>query len=363
MPLFIDNDVQSRVLEMADAVAVTEDAFTQFGRGDAAFLPRTDIMSFPTVEGPGELKKFWFACLQGAIREPPRFALRYRSDIHWFETDESGNRTTHKYNTEPGNYMGVVFLFDTSNGELLAIMNDGIVQHLRVGALAGVAANTLARDDATTVGMIGSGGMARTYAEAFSVVRELEEIQVYSRSEANRTAYAEEMREQLDVDVTPKERVEDVIADTDIVATCTNSATPVFDATLLEPGQCYINVNSREVDDAVVDVADKLVGTTQKPFITDREMTIGSDEEYQSFLDHFSSDEFCTYKPSSFTEIGNVLTGQDPGRESDEELIVYDNRSSGIQFAAVGDLAYREAKAAGLGFEVPLNWFHQDIVD
>lgn len=362
MTLLIDNDTQERVLEMAEAVEAMDDAFRQFGTHDAAFLPRTDLLSFPTVEEAGEMDKYWFAVLQGAIRDPPRVALRFRSDVHWFETDEAGNTTTKKYSTEPGLFMGFVLLFDSSNGELIGMLNDGVIQHYRVGALAGVAADQLAREDAASVGFIGSGEMARMYAEAFSVVRDIEEIAVFSRSPENRQSFAADVGDRLGVDGTPCETAAEAIEGVDIVASCTSSITPVIDTTLLEPGQFYVNVNEHELDPATADNVDRIVTTTRRPYIFNRDLVLGSDEEYEAYLDEWENGPFPVYSPIDFTEIREVLVGDAPGRADDDEIVFYDNRSCGIQFAALGQLIHRRAEEAGLGTEVPLSWFLQDIV-
>ena len=100
-----------------------------------------------------------------------------------------GSWSEKKYCVRPGTYCGLVLLFSTANGEPLAILNDGHLQHMRVGAAAGIGARLLARQESRRVGMIGSGGMARTALEAFVAVRAIDEVRVYSRTPANRTSY------------------------------------------------------------------------------------------------------------------------------------------------------------------------------
>jgi ornithine cyclodeaminase/alanine dehydrogenase-like protein (mu-crystallin family) len=103
----------------------------------------------------------------------------------------------------PGTYCGLVLLFSTQNGEPLAIINDGHLQHMRVGASAAIGARLLAREDAHVVGMIGSGGMARTALEALAEVREIKMVKVYSRIAANRETFAKEMTDHLNVAIEP----------------------------------------------------------------------------------------------------------------------------------------------------------------
>jgi alanine dehydrogenase len=85
----------------------------------------------------------------------------------------------------PGIYCGLVLLFSTADGEPLAIINDEHLQHVRVGASTGIGARLLARADAHAIGVIGSGGMARTVLEAPVEVRDIHAVKVYSRSAAH----------------------------------------------------------------------------------------------------------------------------------------------------------------------------------
>ena len=84
---------------------------------------------------------------------------------------------------------------EVSPGEFLqALINDGYLQHMRVGADSGIGAKYIAREDAEVVGMIGSGGMARSHVESFLLARRIKKIQVYSPTKENREAYAKEIR-------------------------------------------------------------------------------------------------------------------------------------------------------------------------
>ena len=102
--------------------------------------------------------------------DPPPMALRFKSDIlSW--TEYKGAVTEELHNMEPGTYCGFIILIDIINGEIIGLMNDGVLNHVWVGA-------------------VGSGGMAETYAEAACVVQPIKEIRVYSPAPENREAYA-----------------------------------------------------------------------------------------------------------------------------------------------------------------------------
>ena len=106
-----------------------------------------------------------------------------------------------KYCIEPGTYSGIVLLYSIVNGEPLALLQVGYLQHVRVGAAAGIGVDLMAREDADTLGLIGSGGMARTYLEAIAEVRPLRSVRVYSTTPETREAFAKRARDELGLDV------------------------------------------------------------------------------------------------------------------------------------------------------------------
>lgn len=352
MPKLISNDVTKDVLEMDEAVDAIESAFTQLGRRDATFYPRTDIVA-PTAEA-GDY--YVWGSLLGAIRDPPRLAFRFKSDVLRYE-DHGDHTTEEKFNVEPGTFMGFVQLYDMATGELLGLINDGALQHVRVGATAGVACDQLAREDASRVGVLGSGGMARTYVEAFDVVRDLEEVTVYSPTAANREAYAEEMDERLDAEVRAVDSAEAAMRDVDIAATTTDASQPVYRREWLEDGLFLVDVRSIEVEDAAVEAADRVLGTAREGYM---DRVIGSESDRQRYQEHRGVSGF---EDHDYPTLDEVLVGDAPGRRDDDETIFYHNRSAGIQFASVGNLVYERATEAGRGTAVPLEWFQQDIRD
>src|SRR5258706_3478838 len=145
------------------------------------------------------------------------FAVRMKSDISE-RREYNGATTLEKYCRQPGLFCGLVFLTSVETGEPLAIINDGVLQHMRVGADAAIGVKHAARKDAEVVGMLGSGGMARSHVEALLCVRRIRRLQVYSPTRANREAFAREMREKHALDVTVCDAPEQVYRGAHIVA-------------------------------------------------------------------------------------------------------------------------------------------------
>ncbi|MGQ7794650.1 ornithine cyclodeaminase family protein [Faunimonas sp. B44] len=354
MALLINNDVTGRVLEMGDAVQAMEDVLRQYAEGMATFQPRIDLWSPTAAVGD----YYRWGSLLGAMANPPTLAFRFKSDImRW--TDYRGVQTEDWFCVEPGRYCGFIILIDTSNGEIIGLLNDGILQHVRVGATAGVGAKYLAREDASVLGVLGSGGMARTYAEAISCVRNLEEVRVYSPTPENREKFAEEMSAKLGVPVVPCDSTESALTDVDMVATCTDSRVPVYKAEMLRlhrPGVFLVRCRYDEMDDATFDTVDRIFVNATGAYT---DLILGSEE---SRAKRPTDDAYRRrYKATDYPMLADVIAGKIDGRTSPEQTIFYHNTSAGLQFAAVGRLVYERAVAAGLGMQIPIDWFLQDI--
>src|SRR6202161_4121342 len=101
---------------------------------------------------------------------------------------------------------------------------------MRVGGVAGIGVKYLAREDAAVVGMLGSGGMARTFLEAFKCVRDVRLCKVYSPNAAHREAFADEMSRRLNIEVRAVDSAREAVRAADILSSCTDSMQPTYDA-------------------------------------------------------------------------------------------------------------------------------------
>ena len=217
--------------------------------------------------------------MEGASRRLGVFAIRMKSDMLAWE-NKDGFIVEDKYCIERGTYCGLIFLTSTRNGEPLAIINDGYLQHMRVGACAGLGTKYLARQNSKVLAMIGSGGMARTYAEAIKHVKPIEVMRVFSPTKANREAYAAEMTEKLDMEVIAVDSPEKALKGADVVALTTDSLVPVIKADWLEPGMHINNVRNNEAGPDVLKRADVIARLGTSTLFADRnapEVTTGSD--------------------------------------------------------------------------------------
>lgn len=233
MTLFINNAVVSELLTMEDTIAALERSYHQMVTQEAVCRPRIDIQ-VPTLN---PRKIYQWGTMEGGSQSG-YFAIRMKSDVI-YEQEYNGAVTQEKYCTRPGMFCGLILLTSTENGEPLAFINDGVLQHMRVGADSGIGVKYMAREDAQVVGMLGSGGMARTHMAAFMCVRDIKKLQVYSPTPANREAFAEEMRQKYGIEVSVCDNPRNVYRGADIIAGVTDSAVPVLNGEWIEPG-CHV---------------------------------------------------------------------------------------------------------------------------
>lgn len=362
----IDNQTVADVLDMKACVDVIERAFRGLGTGETVQRPRTDIYA-PSAAMPEGYYRW--GSVEGAF--DGILASRLKSDIITWQKQETGELNESKYAVRPGTYCGLVLLFSTQDGSPLAILNDGYLQHVRVGASAGIGARHLSRPDSAIVGLIGSGGMARTYLEAFCAVRAIGEARVYSRSEANRTGFAEEMSRKLGIAVHAVDTPEAAVRGADIVSCCTSSVAPVLDPDWLEPGMHVTHLTRAEIPPAAMDRFDVVVfqgddglplpesetfkrhiGQSPGAFIG------GTPEERRRLPEPFKPPR----APVSRVDILDILSGAAPGRTGADQITYHRNSgNNGAQFSASAGLVLRLVEKAGLGRRLPVEWFLQDI--
>lgn len=377
--LIINNDEVGSLLKMADCIRVQEEAFKKLPTGGAIHRPRID-MYFPCDIEDGYYR---WGTMEGA--NDGYFAIRMKSDVMTWPTEPNGNWTEDKWCREPGTYCGLIFLCSTRNGEPLAFINDGVLQHMRVGGGAGIGTKYLSREDSHVVGMLGSGGMARTFLDAFTCVRDIKLCKIYSPNPKNREACAEEMRKKHGIEVKVCDNPRDVIRGADIVSSATDSMKPVYDAEWLEPGQHVTNLGRREMPDAAAERFDVVIrqgtaglqmrqterfqaerGLSPAAFIggTTEQMKIIPAKNPQPGFGGDSPEFMDRGKGGDKPDFADLVSGKAKGRTSRDQITFYRNvGNQGLQFSSVGGWVYEQARARKMGREIPTEWFLQNIRD
>ncbi len=368
MTLIIDNHEVQQVLTMEDTIAALEKAYLQLAAQEAVCRPRIDIR-IPTSNAA---RNYQWGTMEGGSTAG-YFAIRMKSDII-YETEYNGVVTQEKYCTRPGLYCGLILLTSTENAELLAFIKDGYLQHMRVGADGGIGVKYLANKDAEVVGMLGAGGMARTHMEAFTRVRKIEKLQVFSPTRENRERFGREMAAKYNIEVKVCSRPEDVYKGAHILAALTDSAVEVTDGSLLEKGTHIVVVGgSGKPDDESLRKVDVYLrfGDTPAPV---GHPELATDAEHIGYEARPQQGKYGDGRrirrkhgnslPDRRITLADLAAGKVKGRTSPDQ-ITYSERGNlqGSQFFAVAGKVYELAKRAGLGREIPTEWFLQDIRD
>ena len=358
-------DIQ-QVLTAEMTINALENSYRELIKQEAVCRPRIDIRIPTKTTG----RFYQWGTMEGGSTSG-YFAIRMKSDV-LEEQVYLGARTEEKFCVKPGLFCGLIFLTSVENGEPLALINDGYLQHLRVAADSAIGAKLMSRKNSEVLGMLGSGGMARSHVESLLRVRDIKRIQVYSPTKANRERYAVDMCEEHGIEVEVMDNPRDVYRGADIMAGCTDSALPVIEGKYLEEGMHVIAIGGRP-DDAAKQRFDLTLRLGTAPAPVGRP-ELGTADEYLGYMAQpdaeFWKNRRLGKRAPAITGLGHdimladILNGKTPGRTSDE-LITYSERGNiqGAQFFAVAGIAYEEAKRQGLGRELPTEWFLQDIRD
>jgi len=360
--LILRNDDIRPLLNARLVIEAVEKSYTQLTAGEAACRPHI-ALQVPT-QNPDELYQ-WGTTEGGSAAG--YFAIRMMSDIR-YEVERQGIRTQEKYCVRPGTFCGLIFLFSVSTGVPLAILNDGVIQQMRVGADAALGVKYMARKDSGIVGVFGAGNLARTVMDSVRQVRNITRILVYDPIKNSRERYVEEMTERYQIETIALDDPRDLYQEADILAECTNSTDrSVVLGRYVERGTHIVSVGRRLDDETFrrIDRSLRFGNATPlagQPEILDEHlvymaprMRTGNKPEGQSTGFRQSVDN------SKVVYFKEILRGA-IGREEPDD-ITYSERGNimGAQFHAIAGRVYELARERGAGTEIPTEWFLQDI--
>jgi len=237
----------------------------------------------------------------------------------------------------------VICLFDWKDMGMMAIISDYHLHAIRTAAPYGVAAKHLAKENASTLGIIGTGRYARGLAAAVCAVRPIKKIKVYSRDPGNVRRFVEMMHPALGVEVSAAPSGREAVRDTDVMITATSGNVVVFEGEWLEPGALYMSLAPGECDEATV--------LRSRVFLSGSDQVLGDDPPRKPFNTLLASGKFKVSDVAA--EFCDVVSGKQPGRRSNEEILFYESPGMGILDAGIGHWVYYRARERGLGTELP----------
>ncbi len=351
MTLILSNDDIQKALDVAKCLDVMEETYRELSASRAVNRPTSH--SYLPHSLPQST--YSFKSVDGGVEKYGVLALRITSDIVQDRHVHDSVRLEKLPLAGKGQFLGLVQLFSTATGELLAIMPDGFIQQTRVGVTSALGMKVMARANCEILGLIGSGGQARAHYRFLTKVRHIKKVKVYSPNAEHRKLFAAEMEKETGVAAEVVATAEDAVNGCDVICSATSSSRPVMQAGWLKPGMHYNAIREFEMDETALDKSDVVAIHTR----------FGGIQHFQPpGLDH-DLPGVRVEKPrdwNRYPEICELIAGKVPGRVNDKQITFFlNNVGTGVQFAAMGYCAFEGAKAKGLGHEIPTDWFLQDI--
>jgi ornithine cyclodeaminase len=330
--LLISHREVARLLPMSECIDVMSTAFLALARGDV-LLPLRQVVRLPN--SPNLLALM------------PAFVAAGRGGRH---AESLGAKVISVF---PGNdvtpyesHMGVVLLFDTELGRLLAIMDASRITAIRTAAVSGVATRLLASARAGDLALLGAGVQAMTHLDAMRCVRELRRVRVWSRSEERRRAFGQRASARLGRKVEVCATAREAVEGADIICTVTSSREPVLEGAWISPG-AHINAvgaalpTARELDSEAV--------RRSRLFVDRRDSAL---HEAGDFL--LPREEGALGDEHLLGELGEVLAGAIPGRENEADITLFKSLGLAVEDLAAARHIYEKSIAMGTGIWVSL---------
>jgi alanine dehydrogenase len=354
MTLLLSNEDIEKLLNVSSLMPVLEDAYRELGEGRGASRTTSETCA-PTTHKDS---LYIFKSMDGVIPKLEVAATRLCSDIVSWPRDENGLRNVKMPAAPGGRFTGLVLLFSTRTGEPLAIMPDGVMQQMRVGAANGLGIKYMAREDAHTLGMIGTGNQAAAQVIAACAVRKIERIRCWSPKPESRARFSCEMSAALGIPVEPAETGAAAVKGADIALCATNSRDAVFFAPWVEPGMHISSIKTEEIEYEAVAKATHVV--CHSPAVSSLIFETAGAQKPRTAPKADPSRPKIDYR--SIPTLPQLIAGKVGGRtKADEVTCFVNNMGIGFQFAVAGWMAYAKAIEQGIGHDLPTDWFTQDV--
>jgi ornithine cyclodeaminase/alanine dehydrogenase-like protein (mu-crystallin family) len=318
MPLLLSEADVKSLLTMPIAIDAVENSFRRLGDGSAL------------------------------VHSRQRLHLPSKSYLHYMAAADgvSGYMGLKIYTSSSKGLRFLVTLFSVESGDLVALIEADFLGQMRTGAASGVATRYLARENARTLGLIGTGLQARTQLQAIAQVRKLDGIRVFGRDAERRERFAEEMSDALKIPVTAAASAEDAVRDADIVVTSTTSTAPVLEGRWLKPG-VHINAiganfpQKRELDARAIERCDVIAVDSRAQ----------SKLESGDLIQVFGED---AARWAGVKELAEIAAGKATGRTSPNQITLFKSNGIATEDIVAAGKIFEIARERGMGRDVPM---------
>jgi len=237
------------------------------------------------------------------------------------------------------------FLYDADNGNLLCVMEADRLGQIRTGAASGVATRYMARHDARTLGILGTGWQAETQLEAVCSVRPIARVKVYSRRPDRRDQFAEAMTQRLSIPVVATETAEEAVRGSAVVVCATTAREPILMGEWLDDGAHVNAVGANALSRRELDVS--VFARCRSVVVDDREQARKESGEILTAI------EARKLNRRQVHELADIVVGRVPGRTDPAEVTLFKSLGVALEDVAVAHVVYRKALAQGIGQTLP----------
>jgi len=315
-----------RLLPMGECIDLMASTLATLARGDA-LLPLRTVIRIPQTRDA-------FGVMPAYLGAPKTIGAKIVSVF-------PGN-----HGTELDSHQGAVLLFDRDNGSLAALLDATAITTIRTAAVSAVATRALARVNASTLAIIGSGVQARAHVEAMCAVRPIASLRVWSRNSEHARDLAAFARDHFHLEASAASTGAEAVSHADIVCTVTSATEPVLNGEWLKPGT-HVNAvgactpNAQEIDSEVV--------VRSRLYVDRREAAL---KEPGDILIPLQNGEIGP--EHIVAELGDVLIGRGVGRRNDAEITLFKSLGLAVEDLAAAAHVYERAERAGAGVNVEL---------
>jgi alanine dehydrogenase len=314
------------LLPMADLIPAMESALAKFSAGEVLQPVRTVLTVGPT--------KAYYGLMPAYVPEPGSMGAKL---VTVFGDNHQRGLPSH---------LATILLLDPETGSLIALMDGRYITEARTAAVSAVSARFLARAEASTLALIGSGVQARSHLEALQHVRQLKEIRVWSPRPHSREQFIAEMSPRLGIPIHDAPSAEAAVNGADLIVLATASKTPVVESEWVAAGAHVMCVGAcrpdqREMAPQLVKRGRLYVDSRAAALVESGDIVMNIND---GLFDH----------TQLRGEIGELVLGRVPGRDADADVTIFKSLGMAVEDVVAADLVFRRATETGAGTELTL---------
>jgi len=323
--LLTEQQVHS-LLPMPDLIAAMESALAKFSAREVLQPVRSVLTVGPT--------KAYFGLMPAYVPSPASLGAKL---VTVFGENHKRDLPSH---------LATILLLDPETGALQAIMDGRYITEARTAAVSAVSTRFLAKADAATLAIIGSGVQARSHLEAYQLVRQLKEVRIWSPKQRSREQFVEDMGGHVPISIVACDSAEAAVRGADLIVLVTSSPTPVIDDAWVSKGAHVVCVgacrpNQQEMPPALVARSRLYVDSKAAALVEsgDVVMNVAAKLFDESHIRG---------------EIGELVLGRVAGRASADDITVFKSLGMAVEDVVAADLVFRRASESGAGTELTL---------